>query len=296
MASLPIYNKTRRGGRQVRHRSDATCAADQQAIAARRGGDVPGQPAAGHAPHQEPRRSGRHDQEDVSPEGHGQRPAGSRRSGIRRGGGHIFAMQPRDYQLSPAAKAVQSATRMALASKIADEDIVVIDELAFSQPKTKEMAGILKALKLDGTSHAGGHGRARRNVYKSARNIDQVTVSPVAELNALAVLQPRKMLVTQGGAGCDQGAGREEAGQKPQAKSHCEAGTATNGRSSRSRSRTSTNRPSSRVLEAAPGDPASAGDRKGHAPLDAVQPVCVRGQSCRRRRTTCGGRSKSCST
>jgi large subunit ribosomal protein L4 len=35
------------------------------------------------------------------------------------------------------------------------------------------------------------------NVYRSARNIDQVTVSPVGELNALAILQPRKMLVTK---------------------------------------------------------------------------------------------------
>jgi large subunit ribosomal protein L4 len=34
-------------------------------------------------------------------------------------------------------------------------------------------------------------------VYKSARNIDKVTVSPVADLNALAVLTPRKMLVTK---------------------------------------------------------------------------------------------------
>jgi large subunit ribosomal protein L4 len=36
-----------------------------------------------------------------------------------------------------------------------------------------------------------------QNVYRSARNIDQVTVSPVAELNALSVLQPRKMLITR---------------------------------------------------------------------------------------------------
>ena len=41
------------------------------------------------------------------------------------------------------------------------------------------------------------------NVYKSARNIPQVSVSPVSDLNALSVLQPRRMLVTQGGAGFD---------------------------------------------------------------------------------------------
>src|SRR5260221_8686699 len=82
--------------------------------------------------------------------GTGNARAGSRRSGIRRGGGHIFAKRPRDWTYRLPRKAVQLATRMALASKIRDGQLVVIDELSFAVPKTKEMSGILRALKCDG--------------------------------------------------------------------------------------------------------------------------------------------------
>lgn len=129
--------------------------------------------------------------------GTGNARAGSRRSGLRRGGGHIFALKNRDYSYSLPKKAMQSATRMAIAKRIASEDIVIIDELSFAGPKTKEMATILKALKLTGTSTLVTTAALDQNVYKSARNIDRVTVAPVAELNALSVLTPRKMLVTK---------------------------------------------------------------------------------------------------
>lgn len=129
--------------------------------------------------------------------GTGNARAGSRRSGIRRGGGHIFALTNRDYSYRLPKKAVQTATRMAIAKRIASEDIVIIDELNFAGPKTKEMATILKALNLTGTSTLVTTAALDQNVYKSARNIDRVTVSPVAELNALSVLTPRKMLVTK---------------------------------------------------------------------------------------------------
>jgi large subunit ribosomal protein L4 len=129
--------------------------------------------------------------------GTGNARAGSRRSGLRRGGGHIFALKNRDYSYRLPKKAIQRATQMAIAKRIASEDVVIIDELNFAGPKTKEMATILKALKLTGTSTLVTTAALDQNVYKSARNIDRVTVSPVAELNALSVLTPRKMLVTK---------------------------------------------------------------------------------------------------
>ncbi len=129
--------------------------------------------------------------------GTGNARAGSRRSGIRRGGGHIFAKDTRDWTYRLPRKAVQLATRMALASKIRDAEIVVIDELAFDAPKTKDMAAILKALKLDRSSLLVATAEHDLNVYKSARNIDQVTVSPVSGLNALNLLQPRRVLMTK---------------------------------------------------------------------------------------------------
>jgi len=129
--------------------------------------------------------------------GTGNARAGSRRAPQRRGGYHVFALRPRDYSYRLPRKAVQAATRMAIARKLHSEDVVVIDELAFQQPATKEMAGILKALKLTGTSTLVTTAALDQNVFKSARNIDRVTVAPVAELNALSVLTPRKMLVTK---------------------------------------------------------------------------------------------------
>ena len=74
---------------------------------------------------------------------------------------------------------------------------LVIDELAFSQPKTRDMAAVLKALKIDSLNLLVAIEDQDANVYKSARNIDRVTVSPVSELNALSVLRPRRVLFTK---------------------------------------------------------------------------------------------------
>ena len=91
---------------------------------------------------------------------------------------------------------------MALAAKIRDNEVTLIDELAFDAPKTKDMAAILKALKLNGGSLLVATADHDLNVYKSARNIDQVTVSPVSGLNALNLLQPQRVLMTKAAARC----------------------------------------------------------------------------------------------
>ena len=129
--------------------------------------------------------------------GTGNARAGSRRSGIRRGGGHIFAKRPRDWSFRLPRKAVQLATRMALAAKLRGGQVVVIDELSFDAPKTKDMATLLTAVGCGGVSLLLTTAGYDRNVYKSARNIDKVTVTHVADLNALAVLKPRKLVVTR---------------------------------------------------------------------------------------------------
>lgn len=129
--------------------------------------------------------------------GTGNARAGHRRSGIRRGGGHIFAIKPRDYSYSMPRKALQLATRMAMASKVQDEELVIIDELKFDAPKTKDMAQILKNLGCDKDSILVATDGNDTNVYKSARNIQKVSVSPAAELNALTLLSSRKVLFTK---------------------------------------------------------------------------------------------------
>ena len=129
--------------------------------------------------------------------GTGNARAGSKRSGVRRGGGHIFAIRNRDYSYRLPRKAVQLATRMAIASKIQDDEIVVVDELQFDAPATREMAGVLKSLGLDGVTTLIAVESRDVNAYKSARNIVGVSMSLVADLNALSVLAPRRMLVTK---------------------------------------------------------------------------------------------------
>ncbi len=129
--------------------------------------------------------------------GTGNARAGHRRSGVRRGGGHIFALRPRDYSYSMPRKALQLATRMAIASKVEDNELVVIDELAFESPKTRDMVSIIKHLDIEGDSLLVATKEYDVNVYKSGRNIDRVSVSPAAELNALNVLSARRLLVTK---------------------------------------------------------------------------------------------------
>ncbi len=129
--------------------------------------------------------------------GTGNARAGSRRTNIRRGGGHAFAKKTRDWTYRMPRKALQAATRMAVASKIRDGQMVLIDELSFEAPSTKSMAGVLQALKLKGQTVLVSTAGYDLGVYKSARNIPGVAVSPVAELNALSVLKPSQVLMTK---------------------------------------------------------------------------------------------------
>jgi large subunit ribosomal protein L4 len=130
--------------------------------------------------------------------GTGNARAGSKRSGIRRGGGHIHRIHNRDYSYRMPRKALQAATRMALASKVRDDELLVIDDLSLAAPRTKDMAAILKYLDHPkGQSLLVTTAKSDANVYRSARNIEGVSVSPAGDLNALSILSSRKMLVTK---------------------------------------------------------------------------------------------------
>jgi large subunit ribosomal protein L4 len=128
--------------------------------------------------------------------GTGNARAGARRSGTRRGGGHIFAKSPRDFGWRMPRKALQQATRMALASRLADDEVKLIDTLAVSSPKTSVVAGMLKKLGLGEQTVLVAPEKHDANFWKSARNIDGVSVAPVAELNAWEILRSRSVLMT----------------------------------------------------------------------------------------------------
>jgi large subunit ribosomal protein L4 len=130
--------------------------------------------------------------------GTGNARAGSKRSGIRRGGGHIHRIHNRDYSYRLPRKALQQATRMALASKVRDEELIVIDDFAITEPRTKDFVAILKHLDhKHGDSLLVATEKHDANVFRSARNIAGVSVSPAGDLNALSVLSSRRLLVTK---------------------------------------------------------------------------------------------------
>jgi large subunit ribosomal protein L4 len=129
--------------------------------------------------------------------GTGNARAGARRSGTRRGGGHIFAKRPRDFGWRMPRKALQTATRMALAARLADDEVKLVDALSVSGPKTAPVARMLAALGVGERTVLVAPEKHDANFWKSARNIDGVSVSPVGELNAWSILRPRSIVMTK---------------------------------------------------------------------------------------------------
>ena len=129
--------------------------------------------------------------------GTGNARVGTRRSNKRKGGGTAKGPKPRDYEYHLPKKAVRAATRMALLSKFTDQEATIIDELKLPKIKTRQMADILEALKLQDSSCLIGLEGHDPVIYKSARNIPGVEVSPVPELTAYAVLHSKRLLLTR---------------------------------------------------------------------------------------------------
>ncbi len=128
--------------------------------------------------------------------GTGNARAGGRRSGTRRGGGHIFAKRPRDFGWRMPRKALQTATRMALAARLADDEVKLVDKLPLTAPKTAVAAKFLDALGLQEHTVLVSAEKHDDNLWKSFRNIDGVSVAPVADLNAWSILRPRAIVMT----------------------------------------------------------------------------------------------------
>jgi large subunit ribosomal protein L4 len=130
--------------------------------------------------------------------GTGRARMGNKRTPIRRGGGHAWGKRPVDYSYRLPKKAVVLATRMAVLSKFLDNQVTVLDELSIAAPKTKEVVALLKALGLSDTSCLLAIDGHDANVWKSARNIPRLSVSPASDLNAYDLLHQKKLLVTRG--------------------------------------------------------------------------------------------------
>src|SRR6476620_4223470 len=80
--------------------------------------------------------------------GTGNARVGTKRTNKRVGGGTAKGPKPRDYEYHLPKKAVRAATRMAVLSKFLDKQAVILEDLTMAAPKTKEITGVLKAIKI----------------------------------------------------------------------------------------------------------------------------------------------------
>jgi large subunit ribosomal protein L4 len=129
--------------------------------------------------------------------GTGNARVGTKRSPIRRGGGHTFAKRPKDWSYRLPKRAVRLATRMALLSKFQDNEATVLDAFSVKEAKTKAIAGMLGALGVAKESCLLVIPDHDVNVWRSGRNIPNLWISPVKELNAYQLLHQKRLLITR---------------------------------------------------------------------------------------------------
>lgn len=127
--------------------------------------------------------------------GTGRARRGSSRSPLLRGGGIVFGPHPRSYRQALPKKMRRLALMSALSSKVAEGEMIVVDELALSQPKTKEMARILANLGVASSALIVTAG-PDPNVYKSARNLERTKALPANLLNVVDLLSHRILMIT----------------------------------------------------------------------------------------------------
>ncbi len=111
-------------------------------------------------------------------------------------GGIALGPKPRDYSYALPKKVRRLAMKSALSSKVADEEIRVLDELTVPEIKTKTVVGLLNALQA-GRKVLLVTAEKNENVYLSARNIPGVKVSPVNALNVYDILNSDMMIVAK---------------------------------------------------------------------------------------------------
>ncbi|MCM8538507.1 MAG: 50S ribosomal protein L4 [Lentisphaeraceae bacterium] len=133
--------------------------------------------------------------------GTGRARAGSSRSPIWRGGGTIFGPTPRSYKKSLNKKVKRLAVRRALAERLDAGQIVVVEEFAFSAPKTKDASAYLK--NIDATNRPvvivsdSVMDDNSNNTYLSFRNVAGCSIVGAGWVNAYILLSGQKIVITK---------------------------------------------------------------------------------------------------
>lgn len=129
--------------------------------------------------------------------GSGRARQGSIRSPQWRGGGIVFGPTPRSYAYKLNKKVRRLAIKSALSSKVVENEVLVLDQLTFEAPKTKEMIAVLNNLNVDKKALVV-LADANETVLMSARNIPGITVLTADAINVLDVVGHNKLIMTQG--------------------------------------------------------------------------------------------------
>ena len=111
-------------------------------------------------------------------------------------GGVVFAPKSRDFSKGMNKKAKVAALISALSKKVADGELVVIDQLSVKEGKTKEMAAFKKALNLDKTAVVVMD-NANEKVILAARNLEKLTTLPVEQISTYEVVANAKVVLTR---------------------------------------------------------------------------------------------------
>ncbi|MFP7171501.1 50S ribosomal protein L4 [Terribacillus sp. 7520-G] len=128
--------------------------------------------------------------------GTGRARQGSIRSPQWVGGGTVFGPTPRSYSYKLPKKVRRLALKSALSSKVQEENIVVLESLAFDAPKTKDVVAMLNALNVDSKVLIVTADKDE-TVVRSANNLKNVKVLTQSEVNVLDLLTHDKLILTK---------------------------------------------------------------------------------------------------
>ena len=124
--------------------------------------------------------------------------AGSIKSGIFRGGGRMFGPSPRDYSFKLNKNLKRLARKSALTIKAKDNAIVVLEDVNFDAPKTKNFTTLLKSLGLDNKKSLFVLGGLNNNVYLSSRNLKGAEVVTNSQLSTYKIMNAGSIVLFEG--------------------------------------------------------------------------------------------------
>lgn len=123
---------------------------------------------------------------------------GSLKAGIYVGGGRVFGPKPRDYRFKLNKKLKQLARLSALTYKAKENAIVMVEPFTMEAPKTKEFLQILANIKAGNRKVLFVLPENSSNIYLSSRNLPEVKVISVDEINTYTVMKAHSMVLVDG--------------------------------------------------------------------------------------------------